>query len=208
VGISGGIDSLVLLFLLDLYNETYAQKWDIKAVHIDAGFPDWNPEPMIESLNARNIHPIILRTDAYKKIKEVQNKCFLCAKDRREKLMDTARELGIFNIALAHHKEDVAETLLLNMLYSGRMATFLPRQTVFHGRSFFIRPLYYLDKDAILEIAKAFGLESFGNSCPFYKNSRRERIREILNTMKKENPDIHANIFHSIFNIKQKYIPS
>ena len=208
VGISGGIDSLVLLFLLLQYNEMYTQKWDIKAVHIDPGFPGWNPAPMEKYLKAHEINPITRRTHIYQRIRKVRNRCFVCARERRTRLIETAHELGISYIALAHHQEDAAETLLLNMFFSGRTATCLPKQTVFHGRSVFIRPMYYLNKGTILEIANALELKSIDNSCPFYKDSRRERVREVLETLKKRNPDVYSNIFHSMFNIKNKYIPS
>ena len=121
--------------------------------------------------------------------------------------MEIAEEDNINNIALAHHQEDVAETLLLNMLYAGRTSTLLPRQQIAHGRFNFVRPLYYLDKNTILEIARVFDLESQANSCPYYKSSRRELIREKLNDIKKKNPDVYTNIFHSIFNIKKTYMP-
>jgi tRNA 2-thiocytidine biosynthesis protein TtcA len=208
VGISGGIDSLVLLFLLLKYNEKYKQKWDIKACHIDAGFPGWNPVSLEEYLAAHNVQTIVVKTNIYKRTQRVQDKCFFCSRDRRKKLMEIAEELDIFNIALAHHQEDAVETLLLNMLYTGRMATLLPKQPIVRGRFFFLRPLYYLDKKTILEIANAFGLESLGRFCPFYQNSRRELIRNLLNTIKEKNPDIYTNIFHSMFNINKPYMPS
>ncbi len=208
VGISGGIDSLVLLFLLLKYNETYQQRWDIKAAHIDAGFPDWNPAALVKYLAARKIQTIVVRTNIYKKIQRVQDKCFFCSRERRKKLMEIAEELDIFNVALAHHQADAVETLLLNMLYTGRMGTLLPKQPIVRGRFSFLRPLYYMDKKTILKIANAFGLESLGRSCPFYQDSRRELIRNLLNTIKKKNPDVYTNIFRSMFNINKPYMPS
>jgi tRNA 2-thiocytidine biosynthesis protein TtcA len=208
VGISGGIDSLVLLFLLLKYNETYRQRWDIKAVHIDAGFPGWDPVPLEKYLAAYKIQTIVVKTNGYKSIRKTDDKCFLCSRQRRKKIMEVAEELDFFNIALAHHQEDVVETLLLNMLYSGRISTFLPRQPIILSRFVFVRPLYYLDKKTILEIGRALGLKRFPNVCPFYKDSRRERIRELLNIIRNRNPDVYANIFHSIFNINKKYMPA
>ena len=169
VGVSGGIDSLVLLFLLQEYNAKYRQQWDIKACHIDAGYPGWNSTILERRLAAHNIETIIVKANFYKRIQKVQDKCFFCSRERRKKLMDIAEGLDVFNIALAHHQEDAVETLLLNMLYTGRMGTLLPRQPIVRGRFTFVRPLYYLDKKTIRVIAKAFALESLGRSCPFYQ---------------------------------------
>lgn len=207
VGVSGGIDSLALLLLLQKFNDTYRQAWYIKAAHVDAGFPDWDSTSLEKYLAARNINITIARTKINKKIRKVDDKCFFCARARRQRLMEIAEEFDIANIALAHHQEDVAETLLLNILYAGKISTLLPRQPIVHGRFVLVRPLYYLDKPTITQIGHSFGLESFRTPCPYYKCSRRERIRAILATLKQKNPDIYSSIFHSIFNINKTYMP-
>lgn len=207
VGISGGIDSLVLLFLLKEYNDKYRQKWDIKTAHIDAGFPGWDPDQLHHYLSAKNIQITTVSTAIYKKIKNAADKCFVCSRERRKMLVEIAEGLDIFNIALAHHQEDVVETLLLNILYTGRMGTILPKQSIIRGRFSFVRPLYHLDKKNIIGIAGAYGLKSFGNACPYYEDSRREWIRESLQKIQSRNPDVYANIFRSIFNINKQYMP-
>jgi tRNA 2-thiocytidine biosynthesis protein TtcA len=207
VGVSGGIDSLVLLFLLHEYKDIYHQTWEIKACHINTGYPDYGPADLDAYLAARGIRLTIVKTDIYTRTSRVEDKCFFCSRARRQKLMEIAEEYSINNIALAHHQEDVAETLLLNMFYAGRTSTLLPRQSIVHGRFYFVRPLYYLDKKTILGIARAFDLKSQANFCPYYKDSRRELVREKLNDIKKKNPDVYTNIFHSIFNIKKTYMP-
>ena len=207
VGVSGGIDSLVLLFLLIAYRDTFQQCWNIKAAHIDLGFPNWNPLDLQEFLAQHNIHCVIAKTNIYSRLLRIQDKCFFCSRARRQKLMKIAEKSNIFNVALAHHQEDVAETLLLNMLHTGRISTLLPKQAVVHGRFFVVRPLYYLDKRTIRKIGNAFGLKAFGGSCPFYRDSRRASVRNLLNKIMKKNPDIYTNIFGSIFNIKKPYMP-
>ena len=207
VGVSGGIDSMVLLFLLLRYNEKYTQKWTIKAAHIDAGFPGWNPDALREYLSGRNVELIVTGSRIHNRLKKIEDKCFFCSRARRKKLTEIAEGLGIFNIALAHHQEDVVETLLLNMLYTGRMGTILPKQPIVHGRFTFVRPLYYLKKKAIIETAHALKLKSFNNPCPYYADSKREAIRKLLNHLEKKNPDIYNNIFTSISNINKAYMP-
>jgi tRNA 2-thiocytidine biosynthesis protein TtcA len=208
VGVSGGIDSLVLLFLLHKYKNMYQQMWRIKACHINTGFPDWEPAALKQTLATHDIELTVMETDIYKRIRKVDDRCFSCSRQRRQQLMEIAERSNTMNIALAHHQEDVGETLLLNMLYAGRMSTLLPRQPIVHGRFFFIRPLYYLDKKTIVQIGRAFNLKGHGNPCPYYMDSRRELVRKLLSKIKKKNPDVYTNIFHSIFNIKQPYMPS
>lgn len=208
VGISGGIDSLALLFLLHKFNETCRQNWYIKAAHVDAGFPDWDSASLEQYLAAQNIQVIVARTNDHKRIQKAEDKCFYCSRARRRKLMEIAEELDISNIVLAHHQEDVCETLLLNILYAGRISTLLPRQPIVQGRFVLVRPLYYLDKNTIMQIGRVFGIISFRNPCSFYRDSRRERVRETLEKIRKSNPDIYSTIFHSIFNINKTYMPS
>lgn len=207
VGISGGIDSLVLLSLLLDYNDKYRQKWDIKAAHIDAGFPGWDPDLLHRHLKAKNIHTTTVRTTIHKKIENAMDKCFICSRERRKTLIEIAEGLDVFKIALAHHQEDVVETLLLNMLYTGRMATILPKQSILRGRFSFVRPIYFLNKKSIVDIGRAYALKDFGNACPYYRDSRRERIRESLRRIQTRNPDVYTNIFRSIFNLNKQYMP-
>ena len=198
----------MLLFLLHEYSTTYQQSWNITAAHIDPMFRGWNPGALQGLLHKNNMQYTVVRQNIHRRIKNVKNRCFFCSRERRKKLLDIAGKLDAFNVALAHHKEDVAETLLLNMLYTGRMSTLMPKQPIVHGRFSFVRPIYYLDKATILEIARALGLKNQGNVCPYYKTSRRETVRSLLSSIKKRNPDVYTNIFGSIFNTKKAYMPS
>lgn len=115
--------------------------------------------------------------------------------------------MSIFQIALAHHKEDVAETALLNMMYNGGISTIVPKQSVIQGRFFFIRPLYYFSKELIQDIARVYKLPRNKNICPYFEESKREEVRKFLTKIQKENHDVYKNIFRSIFNIKNSYMP-
>lgn len=198
----------MLLFLLQEYSAIYQQSWNITAAHIHPMFPGWTTTLLKPLLSKHNIPYTIVKQNIYRKIKDVKNKCFSCSRERRKRLLDLAGKLDTFNIALAHHKEDVVETLLLNIFYTGRMSTLMPKQPIVHGRFYFVRPIYYLDKETILGIARVLGLKSHANICPYYKNSRRETVRGMLSKIKKKNPDIYTNIFGSIFNTKKAYMPS
>lgn len=207
VGVSGGIDSLVLLLLLLEYNQRFNQKWEIHACHINPQFSNWHSKDLKKFFIKNSIPHTIIKINVNKKIKDLQKKCYLCSRERRRKLLEVADKLGIFQIALAHQKHDVVETILLNMIYNGEISTFVPKQSVIQGRFSFIRPLYYFDKEKIRTIARVYGLPGNSNICPYYKESKREMVRIFLNRLEKENPDAYKNIFRSIFHIKKSYMP-
>lgn len=207
VGISGGVDSLLLLLLLIEYNERFNQKWEIHACHIHPGFPRWNADRLKKFFIKKNIPYTIVKTEIAKKIKKMSNKCYPCARERRRKLLEVADKLGIFQVALAHHKQDAVESILLNMIYNGEISTLVPKQSIIQGRFFFIRPLYYFDKKMIESIARIYGVPRRHNICPYYRASKREVVRRFLNRIQKENQDAYKNVFRSIFHIKKSYMP-
>jgi tRNA 2-thiocytidine biosynthesis protein TtcA len=207
VGVSGGVDSLVLLHLLLEYNRRFKQHWEIHACHIDPGFPKWRTDVLQQLFEKQHIPYHIVKADIYKKIKDIGNKCYRCSRERRKTLLETASRLNIFQIALAHHKQDVVETVIMNMIYNGAISTLTPKQSVIHGRFFLVRPLYYFEKDTIQAIARTRGLPSNDNVCAYYQDSKREVVRDFLEKTKKHNPDVYKNIFRSIFHINKAYMP-
>lgn len=208
VGISGGIDSLVLLHLLREYCGRYHTGWQITAVHIDHCFPGHDSRQLEDHFTRIGTPYRIVRADIYRRIEQTADRCFVCARERHRRLIELAEESSIFHIALAHHQDDAAETLLLNILYAGRMSTLVPRQPLLQGRFCFVRPLYYLSKKEITAIARACGLKPLAAACPYHQDSRREKIRALLAELSRQNPDIHANIFRSLFNVRREYLPS
>jgi tRNA 2-thiocytidine biosynthesis protein TtcA len=207
VGISGGVDSLVLLILLVEYNKQYQQGWEIHACHIHPQFPQWNVGTVEKFFKKYNVPYSIVTIDINKNIKERKHKCYICSRERRRKLLEVADTLSTFQIALAHHKEDAAETILLNMMYNAEISTLVPKQSVIQGRFFFIRPLYYFEKETINKIAQVSRLPHNKNICPYFEESKRETVRRFLAKLQKENPDVYKNIFRSIFTIKNSYMP-
>jgi len=208
VGVSGGVDSTVLLALLLEYNERFSQKWEIHACYVDAGFSKKNTDFIEKFLSNSGVSYTIAKKNISNKLKNIENRCYPCSRERRKTLLEIADQHSIFQIALAHHTQDAVETLLLNMIYNGELSTLIPKQSVINGRFFFIRPLYYLSKKQIENIATVFGLPIYKNICPYYKDSKRELIRNFLDKIKKENPDVYKNIFRGIFHLKKSYLPS
>ncbi|MCX7785861.1 MAG: tRNA 2-thiocytidine biosynthesis TtcA family protein [candidate division WOR-3 bacterium] len=211
VGVSGGADSIVLAHLFSVYNLRRNKNWNLLAVHIDPGFPDWNTRKIVKFFEEIKIPYIISKIDVPKKLAQInkrkQKYCFFCSRQRRKRLFEIADQQGIKKIALAHHLEDVNETFLLNLFYASEITTFVPKQEFFQNRFYIIRPLYFFDKTLILNYLKGHGLRPINNHCPYENIGERNRIRKFLNQLYKKDPRIKTNIFWGIKNIKINYLP-
>lgn len=207
MGVSGGVDSSVLLHLLTEYNTRYSQQWDIHACHINAQFAGGNVMGIRTLCKRIGVPCMVKKIDIQKKLKRSNNACYFCARARRQKLLETAESLTIFQVALAHHAQDVAETIFLNMMYTGELSTLMPKQSVIRGRFFFIRPLYFIEKSSIKRIAEAYGILPSSAECPYFVNSKRSVVRDFLEEIRTDNPDVYRNIFRSLFHINKPYMP-
>jgi tRNA 2-thiocytidine biosynthesis protein TtcA len=208
VAVSGGADSLCLLSLLLEYNRKHRKNWDILAVHVDPGYPGWRTPPLERIFQRLNVNYRIVRGDAATQMQKYhENLCYVCARERRRLLFETARTLGIRKVALAHHLEDVNETYLLNLLFTASAATFVPRQGFFGGKLEVVRPLYRFDKETIRKALAAAGLRTVRNRCPVEKTGQRLVIRRFLDRLYRRYPRIKTNIFAGISNLKPDYLP-
>lgn len=208
VGLSGGIDSFALVELLHRYNLNFSRDWEINVAHVNPGFDGWRIRRIEQYLTKRGLEYEIITTPIAERLVSInKNRCFFCSRMRRRYLVEHADRLSINTVALAHHKEDVAETLLLNLLYARSFGTMVARQSILQGRFFFIRPLYYFEKGLVREFARACRLPHVNNRCPYAARSAREEVRRFLNRLKKKNKTVIDNIFYGITNIKSQYLP-
>jgi tRNA 2-thiocytidine biosynthesis protein TtcA len=213
IGVSGGVDSMVLIHLIHSFNQRRHKKWDLLAVHIDPGFPKWHTQRLKKFFDALNIKYLISKIDVPNKLVEITNagervkSCFFCSRERRKRMFEIAEANGIKKIALAHHLEDVNETFFLNLLYVSEAKTFAPKQDFFQAQYHIIRPLYYFDKELILKYAKTYGLPLIKNKCPYEKESERNRIRALLSKFYTKNPRVKTNIFWGIKNAGLDFLP-
>jgi tRNA 2-thiocytidine biosynthesis protein TtcA len=109
-------------------------------------------------------------------------------------------------LALGHNKDDIIETLFLNMCYAGEISTMVPSQTLFKGRFKIIRPLAYADEQLIRDFAREHGFPDFVNPCPSAGNSKRQEIKTMLTQLYKHNPKIKGNIFRAMSRVKNAYL--
>jgi tRNA 2-thiocytidine biosynthesis protein TtcA len=212
VGVSGGTDSMALLELLRTPKYSTPGDYSILAVHIDLGFDGSGEDSArLESyFKETEIDCVIDRTDIgplshsdYNK----KNPCFLCSRLRRKRIFEIAGERGCNKIALAHHRDDMIETLLLNMFYSREISTMMPKQPIFGGTLHIIRPLAYIREELVKKFARERQLPVIGNRCPTSGNSRRRYIKELLNALEKDNHLIRDNLFRAMKRVKTDYMP-
>lgn len=209
VGLSGGADSLALAWMLAERRPRIRVHYELKAVYIDPGFEGGAGDtlkPFCDQLE------ILLRTEItdYGILSHSpanrENPCFLCAHLRRKRLFEIAAELGCNKLALGHNKDDVIETLFLNMCYSGEISTMRPAQMLFDGRFTVIRPLAYAEASLVRRFAREYHLPVVANPCPSANGSRRAEVKSLLGELYRRNRKVKGNIFRSMRRVKPEYL--
>lgn len=209
VGLSGGADSLTLLWMLNKRLSRIPINYELYAVYIDPGFDPGLGNKIEQYCIEKGYKIVVDYTDigilAQSK-KNRENPCFLCSRLRRKRLFEISDELGCSKLALGHNKDDIIETLFINMFYSGSISTMAPSQDFFKGRFQIIRPLAFVDEDLIRSFVKVKQWPEFFNPCPSAKNSKRQEIKKMLNGVYVKDKKIKGNLFHSMINIKREYL--
>ena len=211
VGVSGGADSLTLQWALHERLNRVPIQYRLTSVFVDPGFDNSFAGEL--ALYCRNAgYPFELVNTDYGVVAHSatnrENPCFLCARLRRRRLFEIADELGCNKLALGHNKDDIIETLFLNMCYAGEISTMLPVQPMFGGAFKVIRPLAYTDQEMIREFAQKENLPVYENPCPSAKTSRRQHIKTMLENLYASNSKIKGNIFRALHQVKLDYLLS
>lgn len=211
VGISGGKDSLALLYALSGLREFYPVNFEICAITIDLGWDNLNPEnsfdlSKIQALcDKLNVQYYIVNTDiasiVFRERKE-QNPCSLCAKLRKGALNEEIKALGCNKVAYAHHKDDVVETMLLSLMYEGRFHTFAPVTYLDKSNIHIIRPMIYINEADVIGFVKKYNIPVVKSPCPVDGYTKREYVHNILKDLRKDNPDIKKRMFTAITDSK------
>jgi len=210
VAVSGGVDSLVMAFVLQLWRQKAPIAYELKAVHVDSGFGKTGRDESsvvkgIRKQLARFSMPLTV-LDAWPLKDGEQRSCYRCARNRRTQLFDFARKNGCTKLAFGHHKDDLIETFFINVLYSGNISTMVPRQDLFGGNLSIIRILAYIEKRDVLTIAESAGLCPVENLCPLSGNTRRDKIRMVLENIYREIPDAKSSVFSALGNVRSDYL--
>lgn len=209
VGLSGGKDSLTLLWMLQERRARAPVNYGLEALYIDPGFEGGFADSLKDFCQTLGI---ALRVDytshgplAHSSVNR-ENPCFLCARLRRKRLFEIAEELNCSKLALGHHKDDLIETLFLNIFYAGEISTMLPSQPFFDNRFTLIRPLAYTDEAIIRRFAREKAFPEFRHACPTAGVSKRQAVKTLLQGLYRSNRKIRGNIFHAMRRVKTDYL--
>lgn len=204
VGVSGGKDSLALLYALAKLRMFYPKKFELCAVTLDMGF-GMDFTPVADLCKELDVEYVLKHTDIAEIIFDIRkesNPCSLCAKMRRGALHDAALELGSHKVALGHHNDDALDTFMLSLVYEGRVNCFSPVTYLDRKDITLIRPLIYAPEAYITGFARRFELPVVRNKCPEDKRSKREYVKNLIRRLEKENPGFKTRLFTAIENGK------
>lgn len=200
LGVSGGKDSSVLLYILSLIQSQAPFPFSLQAIFVDLG---WGMDTSaLENLCARLRVPFHREKTHIKRIvfdlRREKNPCSLCAKLRRGALHKAAQNLGCNRVALGHHLDDVFQTFFLNLIYSGRMETFKPCTYLDRRDLYLIRPLIYLNQRTISSLARWENLPEIKNFCPLAGETKRKEVGEIVDFIAARYPYIYQRFSRSL----------
>lgn len=201
IGISGGKDSLTLLYALHGLMRFYPKNFELVAITVDLGFDGFDLTPVKELCERLSIPYTIVSTDIGKilfDIRKESNPCALCAKMRKGAFNQAAKDLGCNKIAYAHHKEDLIETMLLSLIYEGRFYAFSPYTYLDRMDVSVIRPLIYVNEADVIGFKNKYQLPVCKNPCPVDGHTKREYVKKLTKTLENENPGVKDRMFHAI----------
>jgi len=209
-GISGGLDSLVMLKMLATRMKFIPIRYQLEAIHVHM-----EEMPELTDLNRLNafcnqlgIRLHLLKASTERTGGQEKSTCFRCSWNRRKAIFQKASEEGFNKIALAHHMDDALETLMMNMTFHGEMSSIPPKMPMFDGRFELIRPMILSSDEEIKAYAHHQNLQPMQGECPFEDKSKRQKFREIIKEVSEMHRLAKINLFNSMGNIYPDYLPS
>ena len=209
IAVSGGVDSLVLTWILNHWQQKAPIDYEIIAAYIDNGFDRSTGDNVAQQLQNIGVPYLIEKTDFWHRaaaVEEGKSICYHCARLRRNRLFAIAEKQGFNKIGFGHHQDDILETFFINLLYAGNISTMVPKQKLFDGRIHIIRPMAYLEKKDIMKIAAAVSIMPVKNPCSQDNSSKRQEARRAVALLSALNPKVKSNIFAALSNIRHDYL--
>lgn len=209
IGLSGGKDSMALVELLGERMKIFVPRFRLTAVHISVeNIPYQSDLDYLRAHAAQYGIPFVHHTTRFDDTTDTKKStCFLCSWHRRKALFDMAKELDCNKIALGHHLDDIAETLLLNLVYQGSLGTMPPKLKMNKFDMTIIRPLALITENEMKELEKMSGYKKQIKNCPYEKDSSRRDAKKLLTELEKWNPNVRQSIWSAMENIKKDYLP-
>lgn len=211
VAVSGGKDSYALLTLLRVLQARAPVRFDLLAVHVDQGHPGYDGRPLEDWLRANQFAYEIIREDTYSivtdKIAEGKTYCSLCSRLRRGILYTAASRLGCNKIALGHHRDDVIETLLLNVFFGGKLASMPAKLHSDDGKHIVIRPLVYCAEPVLAKFAEERAYPILPcNLCGSQSQAQRKQIKALLAKLEAEHPGLKQTMLAALGNVNPTHL--
>lgn len=201
VGISGGKDSLSLLYSLAGLRRFYPHKFQLSAIMVNLGFGHMDLSKISELCQELEVPFYEVKSEIGKIIfedRKESNPCSLCAKMRKGALNTRAKEIGCNKVAYAHHKDDFVETVLLSLIFEGHFYVFPPKTYLDRMDLTVIRPFLYLEERDIVGFCNKYDLPVQKNPCPADGHTKREYAKNLVHTLDREHPGARDRIFHAI----------
>lgn len=203
VGISGGKDSLTLLYALHGLKRFYPNKFELSAITVDLGYEEFDLDPVHELCQELGVPYKVVKTDIahilFEERKE-SNPCSLCAKMRKGALNDAVKEMGCNKVAYAHHKDDIIETMLLSLIFEGRFHSFSPKTYLDRMDLTVIRPIMFVDEADVIEFKNKYNLPVVKSKCPVDGYTKRQYAKELVRQLNTEHPGSKNRMFTAILN--------
>lgn len=193
VALSGGKDSLTLLFMLKAISGRGFPDLDLYAIHVGGEFSCGAgvQEKFLHAICQELSIPLIMRTSTQKR--ETLN-CYSCSRERRRLIFEAAKSVGAETVAFGHHRDDHAQTLLMNLLHKGEFVGNLPKIHMVDYKTTIIRPLILLSEEEIRRFAVEYGFARVTCQCPVGQQSMRKKVDRLLGEMEEIFPHARANV--------------
>lgn len=212
VGVSGGKDSIVLLYALTLYRHFALlhdhKHFEVVGIHLEMGFPDMDFTALDTFARQQGIELHHVPTRIASILKQYPHKngqlsCARCSQLKKGAMIQAAKELNCTKVSFAHHADDAVETLFMNMIYGGRIASFTPIMHLERSDMTFIRPLIYCREWEIEKTAIDCQLPVVPSTCPNNGHTARQEVKETLQALYQKFPDAQSNFLLALHNTKQ-----
>ncbi len=201
IGLSGGKDSVAMLYAFAGLRNFYPKKFQIIAVTVDLGFGEFNLDAMKKICEELDVKYHILKTEIAEILKQKVKKgtyCALCAKLRKGALNSFAKGQGCNKVAYAHHKDDMVETMMLSLIYEGQFFSFAPIMHYKEAGITVIRPLIYISENEVKGFRDEYHLPVVKNPCPNDGITRREYVKTLVRQIHKDNPGAKDRMLNAI----------
>jgi len=208
IGVSGGKDSLALLYCLKELQRFYPNHYEIEAISVDLGFGNIDFNKIEDFCKSLCVPFFVAKTEisdiVFNERKE-KSPCSLCAKMRKGALNTMAKEHGCNKTAFGHHKDDIINTMLLSLIFEGRFHSFSPVTYLDRMDITLIRPLMYVEEADIIGFAHKYDIPVLKNPCPVDGETKRQYAKELANQLNRDHPGAKERMFNAILDSVKSY---